>query len=112
MSPNVNNGDYLFAHKFAYNSQNPARGDVIIIKINNLSYIKRVAGLPGDRIQLKDSILYINDLAVPRKRIEDYSIQDAHGKHVVHQFIETLPEGREYNILVDSNNALHWKIIL
>ena len=106
MSPNANNGDYLFAKKFAYYSDKPTRGEVIIFKTpDNATYVKRVIGLPGDRIQIKDSVLYINDVSVPRKQIEDYSFQEEQANRSIHQFIETLPEGKEVKILDETLNG-------
>jgi signal peptidase I len=96
MSPNVNKGAYLFINKFIYGYSDPKRGDIIVFKIKNanIDYIKRIIGMPGDRIQIKQGILYINDVAVPQKEIADYQLS--------HQFIETLPNGVEYKILIDT----------
>src|SRR5215469_8655727 len=88
-------GDYLFVSKSAYGYSRysfpwamipfsgriipfqPTRGDVVVFKFpgdNSTDYIKRLVGLPGDRIQVKNSILYINDKAAPRVRLQDYVV--------------------------------------
>src|SRR5580658_9440563 len=84
-------GDYLFVEKFAYGysrysfpfgawpfgglfhgrtfASEPVRGDVIVFKFpgdNSTDFIKRVIGLPGDRIQMINDILYLNGKPVPR----------------------------------------------
>lgn len=120
MIPTLLVGDYLFVSKFSYGYSRfslpfglplfsgrifftpPKRGDVIVFKLprdNSTDYIKRVVGLPGDRIQVKDSILYINGQPVKRERIEDYV--DHEGFATVHepQYIETLPNGVRHRIL-------------
>ena len=76
MSPNVNMGDYLFVKKYAYNNQLPERGDVIVFRtpqLKTVSYIKRLIGLPGDKIQIRDGILYINDVPAPQNKIKDFT---------------------------------------
>ena len=118
-------GDYLFVEKFAYGYSRhsfpfsfvpfsgrvfftePTRGDVIVFKMPNPNsehymedYIKRVVGMPGDRIQMIDGVLYINDKAVPKVRVGDYIEHDEFGleRHVA-QFRETLPNGKSYLVL-------------
>ena len=81
----------------------PERGDVAVFKLptdTDIDYIKRVIGLPGDRIQMQHGVLYINDVAVPKKRIEDYVDQaEADLARPVPQFEETLPNGVTYHVL-------------
>ena len=100
MVPTLLIGDYLFVSKFSYGysryslplglplfsgrifPHSPERGDVAVFKLptdNSTDYIKRVIGLPGDRIQMKSGILYINDQACPRKRIEDFFYHEGNG---------------------------------
>jgi signal peptidase I len=94
-------GDYIIVSKSAYNSRTPERGDVVVFKMPNPAspdfgkdYIKRIIGLPGDHVQMINDRLYINDKAVPRRRIADY-VEDVDGaaQHV-EQFEESLPGGR------------------
>jgi signal peptidase I len=73
----------------------PAYGDIVVFRPPGdpkVDYLKRVVGLPGDRVQLRDGILYLNDKPVPR---------ESQGK----QFRETLPNGRSYMILETPQSA-------
>ena len=61
MYPTYKNGEYLMANKVTYRFSEPKRGDVIIFKYSNTQdFIKRIIGLPGDNIMLKDGQIYIN----------------------------------------------------
>lgn len=128
MIPTLLVGDYLFVSKFSYGythyslpwsprlfsgrilNSMPERGDVAVFKLpsdNETDYIKRIIGLPGDRIQVRNSVLYLNDEAVPRERIEDYVYADAQGNEQrVPQYVETLPNGRSYRTLDRMSDGL------
>jgi signal peptidase I len=61
-----------------------------------IDFVKRIVGLPGDHIQMKQGILYINDVAVTRDKIDDYV--DEQGNSYT-QYIETLPNGVKHRII-------------
>lgn len=75
MEPNFHNGEYILTEKVSYKFRSPKRGEVIIFAAPNrpdVDYIKRVIGVPGDRIRLNAGIIYINDQ--PMK--EQYELPD------------------------------------
>ena len=63
MHPTYQNGEYLMANKIQYKTfGEPERGDVIIFKYSDTQdFIKRVIGLPGDTVMIKDGQIYINN---------------------------------------------------
>jgi signal peptidase I len=63
MEGNFHNGEYLFIEKVSYKLKNPKRGDVVVFRYprdTRYNYIKRVVGLPGETIQIKDGKISIN----------------------------------------------------
>ncbi len=61
MHPTYKNGEYLMANKITYRVKQPERGDVVIFKYSDTQdFIKRIIGLPGDTVMLKDGKIYIN----------------------------------------------------
>jgi signal peptidase I len=127
MIPTLLIGDYLFVSKFSYGYSRytfplgmplfdgrvlgspPERGDVAVFKLprdNKTDYIKRIIGLPGDRIQVVGGVLHINGTAVKRERVEDLVSTDALGRsYRTAQFVETLPGGRSHRIIEESDAA-------
>ncbi len=64
MEPNFHNGEYLFVEKLSYDFRAPKRGDVVVFKYpldTSVDYIKRVIGLPGDQISIKNGQVFVND---------------------------------------------------
>jgi len=123
MKPTLLVGDYLFVKKWPYGysrhsflfsqpafsgrflSHPVERGDVVVFKVptdNKTDYIKRIVGLPGDRIQVKEGILYINGEPVKRQRIEDW-YDEGEGRTLT-QYIETLPNGVQHPIVEYGDN--------
>jgi signal peptidase I len=117
-------GDYLFVSKMSYGysrhsfpmglmglnlfsgrifGDQPKRGDIVVFKLprdNSTDYIKRLVGLPGDEIQMRGGVLYINGAAVPKRRVGDFVTRDDDGApRRIPQFEETLPNGVTYKVL-------------
>jgi signal peptidase I len=115
-------GDYLFVSKFTYGysqysfpfftpvafagrvMDSPAeRGDVVVFRLPSdptQDYIKRVVGLPGDRIQMIDGVLHINGAPCKLERIDDRIVtMDDGSEYAVPRYRETLPNGVVHVIL-------------
>ncbi len=63
MEPNFSNGEYLLTEKVSYRFKNPKRGDVVVFKApnsENEEFIKRIIGLPGEKVSIKQGKVYIN----------------------------------------------------
>ncbi len=137
MLPRLENGDYLLAAKWPYGfssyslpfslpllpsrilANQPNRGDVVIFKAppgNDVDYIKRVIGLPGDTVQMIGGQVHLNGVAVPKVKVDDFVIKvsanttcvspefeavEKDGSPSCHypQYRETLPGGKQYNVL-------------
>ena len=88
----------------------PERGDVIVFKLprdTSENYVKRLIGLPGDRIQMRGGRLFINDERVARRDAGAYATELAGRPRTLRRFIETLPGGRQHEILEISDNAAY-----
>ena len=114
-------GDYLFVSKYSYGysqysfplsppifsgrilASRPDRGDIVVFRLpadTSTDYIKRVIGLPGDRIQMIDGVLNINGQPTKRERIDDYVDYDEGPRgSKVKRWRETLPNGVSYETL-------------
>lgn len=112
-------GDFLFVSKYSYGysrfsfpfsppvfsgrlpgAWTPERGDVVVFRLpreDSTDYIKRLIGLPGDRIQVIDGVLQINGTPVKRERLPEWTDPDSGQK--VRQWRETLPNGVSYETL-------------
>jgi signal peptidase I len=120
MVPTLLVGDYLFVSKFSYGYsryslpyglgwftgrilERPVeRGDVVVFRLPRdprTDYIKRIVGLPGDRIQVLNGVLHVNGQAVRRERIEDW-VEAEDGRITrATQYMETLPSGHRYHVI-------------
>ncbi len=81
----------------------PKRGDVAVFKLprdNSTDFIKRVIGLPGDEVETRHGVLFINGKEVPRRPVAPYVTTDRSGVvHSVKRYEETLPNGVKYTVL-------------
>ncbi|HYF07974.1 MAG TPA: signal peptidase I [Acetobacteraceae bacterium] len=128
MIPTLLVGDYLFVSKYSYGysrhslpfspnlfsgrifGSTPQRGDVAVFKLprdGSTDYIKRIIGLPGDRISVRGGVLHVNGQAVRRERIGPGTAEGDGPPRVVTLYRETLPGGREHLIAEESDEA-HW----
>ncbi len=125
MIPTLLVGDYLFVSKYSYGysrhslplslpvipgriiSSMPERGDVAVFKLpkdNRTDYIKRIVGLPGDKIQVRRGRLFINGEIVPRNKVDPYVTPGPFGTtRQIAQYLETLPDGAEHRIIEKSD---------
>ena len=130
MIPTLLIGDYLFVSKYSYGYskhsfplsmgifsgrvffQEPQRGDVAVFKYpgdqgqgyNRTDYIKRLVGLPGDRIQVTNGVLHINGKPVERIRLGEYG-GGLTGARRATLYNEVLPNGRVHEIIEVSDNG-------
>ena len=121
MEPTIAIGDALIETKFPYGYSSaslplnivppssgrflarlPARGDIVVFRLPRdpgVNYVKRVIGLPGDRVQMKDGRLWINGAELPLRDAGQGDVEDSSGNIAsVPRYIETLPGGREHSI--------------
>jgi signal peptidase I len=131
MIPTLFIGDHIFVNKFSYGfkvpftefflerpvyvsqQQLPARGDVIVFRYpgdETINYIKRVVGLPGDRIAIREKVLYINEKPVELIALKDPSLEAGmetdDDRRVLSLFTEKL-EGAEHPVLYNMNSLLN-----
>lgn len=138
MMPNLLIGDYLFVAKWPYGYSRysipfhpipfdgrvpggvPERGDVVVFRHpgpHNEDYVKRVIGLPGDRISVRSSVVILNGRPIQRDRIEDFALpvspnspcepqgevreetRDGVPYCIFPRYRETLPGGRSFEVL-------------
>lgn len=126
MYPTLRVGDYLFVSKYTYGYSRysfpfglplfkgrvwysePQRGDVVVFRPQNkpnTDFIKRIIGLPGDKIQVIEGRLYINDKMLERHETERYIVDEyVDMPEFYHQYTETLPEGKEHKIIEISDH--------
>ena len=122
MKANLLVGDYLFVSKYKYGysrysfpfglglfdgrifADEPERGDVAVFRKpghESVDFIKRVIGLPGDTIQMRNGVVYLNGEAIPKEPVEDFRFHDEflQSDMAIAQYEETLPSGLKYKVL-------------
>jgi signal peptidase I len=129
MIPTLLVGDFIFVNKMAYGlripfsdpahthklfESAPRRGDVVVFIVPQRpadDYVKRVIGLPGDRIDVRDNVLYVNGERQPRTDVGEFTYLD-HSEYtdhdmqvVAHEYVENL-QGREHPILQRPDGGL------
>jgi len=134
MLPNLLVGDYLFISKYTYGYSHfsfpmdmipikdrwwfdgkpgqPQQGDIVVFKtpVNPYgdAFIKRVIGLPGDRIQVIKGILTINGKPVTREEIGVFKTNGPDGMdRAAKEYLETLPNGVQHKIIEISDHEMH-----
>ncbi len=127
MEPTLLIGDRIFVSKFTYGLSKhsfpfsppifngrffesiPTQGDLVVFKTpadNRTDYIKRLIGLPGDKIQFLDGEIYINENKILRKKIDsNYKIRCGDFPFNVNAYEETLPNGKKYIAVYNSINT-------
>jgi signal peptidase I len=127
MMPTMLIGDHFFVSKFAYGytryslpfsppvfsgrklAAEPQRGDLVVFRLPRdeaTDFVKRVVGMPGERIQMVGGELHINGQAVKRERADDF-VYDEGGKTVrAKRWRETLPNGVTYETLDLQDNGV------
>ena len=127
MKPNLLVGDFIFVSKYSYGfskhslpfsvpliprklfSNTPERGDVVVFKTpenNRTDYIKRVIGLPGDKIEIKNGIIFINGSEVLRKKLNDFIDTDNNTSNKRVRMYNEYFFNKEINILDITDNGM------
>jgi len=102
MHPTYKNGEYLMANRISYRIGEPKRGDVVIFRYSETQdFIKRVIGLPGDTVMLKDGELYINDKRLDESDYLSSTVYTNGGEYLKEGESKTLSEG-EYFVCGDN----------
>jgi signal peptidase I len=128
MEPTLMIGDEIAAAKYAYGYSRysspfgvipelkgrildhpPERGDIVVFALPrdpSETYVKRVIGMPGDRVQMKGGELFINGAEVPRRAVGPVSMMQSGSLVRATKFVETLPNGRAHDIIKIANGPL------
>ncbi len=120
MKPNLLVGDYIFVSKYSYGysrysfpfglnifegrfwASEPKRGDVVVFRLPSdpkINYVKRLIGLPGDQIQVRGGVVYINGEAIKKEEDGIFLDENIQGSSEIKRYRETLAEGKSFAVL-------------
>ena len=105
MHPAIAEGDYFFVSKFAFVLREPRRGEIVTFTLadGRTQYVKRLVGLPGDHIQMKGGVLFINGEACTRvPEVVDDGLRVEGGTF----FRESLPGGASHVVMETTDSGL------
>jgi signal peptidase I len=99
MVPTLLDRERLIVNKFVYWFSMPQRGDIIVLKPphDTRKYIKRVIGLPGDSVEIKDSKVYVNYQPLNEPYINEKELQDFQMTDVPYGTIFVMGDNRNYS---------------
>ena len=100
MMPNFTDGEYLLTDKLSYQFGTPQRGDVVVFRAppsepcsaDQCEYIKRIIGIPGDRVMVKDGLVYLNGALLNQTWLPKDFVSDP-GSFSAEGVEETVPAG-------------------
>ena len=119
-------GDYVLVSKYAYGYSKYSfpfapnifsgriffkqvePGDVVVFRPPNdpsINYVKRVIGIPGDKVQIKNGSLYINGVVMKHEQIPDFFDDSLGVQKNIRRYLETLYNGKSYEILDEDNSS-------
>jgi signal peptidase I len=107
MNPTLHNEQYLIINNLSYLLDDPQRGEIIVFRHprSDMNLIKRVIGVPGDHIEVRDRQLYVNGELLPEPYIQE---------PIIYEGAWTVPEG-QYFVLGDnrnnSNDSHNWQYL-
>lgn len=99
MSPNLNNNDIVILDKAIYKFKSIKRGDIISFSYEDTKYlIKRVIGLPGEHVEIKDNIIYIDGMILEEPYIENYNLGTDINYDIPKNYYFVLGDNRENSL--------------
>ena len=120
MLPSLLIGDFILVNKYAYGIRipvlnvkivdvgSPRRGDVMVFRYPgdpSVNYIKRVVGLPGDRILYNNKKLYVNDKLMDQTEVGDYTYSESGERHVNARRLKENLDGVDHQLLLIDNST-------
>lgn len=117
MQNNIHIGDHLFVNKFVFGEPTRAlkwllparqirRGDIIVFKFPDdpkVNYVKRVVGLPGDRVAIKGTRIFVNDQELPEQRVTVRLMGPDYSSHP-ELSVSPVPPGARYRVYYDDRD--------